>query len=274
MEARCTRVLPVPAAIGDHPRVTTLVVATSEGVSLRQDIAGAGSRLAAGLLDGIILGIGYAAVVVATLIPVAFDASGLSGFVLGALLGGAILAVLSYHVLFHALGSGQTPGKRALGIRVLSADGHPPSLLQILLRALLWPIDVFLTVPVPLGLILIAATDKHQRLGDLVAGTLLVRAPAADRRLEPFPGQTWSEMRMRTLPLTPGSAAHLTAQDREMLRDLLTRAELSDERRRTLYIAAAKHYSERLGLGRFADARIVLKELYLFARESAQEKGL
>src|SRR5262249_37285225 len=148
-----------------------------EGVDLRQDIAGAGSRFAAGLLDLIVLGLGYFVVVLAVLLPAAFDPTGLSRFVLGVLAGGAVLLVLGYHVLFHALGSGQAPGKRALGIRVLSADGHPPTLLQVVLRALLWPIDVLLLVPIPVGLIVIATTAMHQRLGDLFAGTLVVRAP-------------------------------------------------------------------------------------------------
>jgi hypothetical protein len=71
------------------------------------------------------------------------------------------------------------------------------------------------------------------------------------------------------LALTPGAAAHLTTEDRALLRDLLLRTDLSEERRRTLFVAAAKHYAARLGLGPFTDARVVLLELYLFAREHA-----
>jgi uncharacterized RDD family membrane protein YckC len=249
--------------------MSTLVVATSEGVDLRQEIAGAGSRFAAGLLDLILLALGYFTVVLAVLIPVSFDPTGVSRFVAGLLLGGGVLAVLAYHVLFHALRDGQTPGKSALGIRVLSADGHPPTLLQLVLRALLWPIDVLLLVPLPVGLILIAATTRHQRFGDLFAGTLVVRAASDRRAPEPYAGRTWSSLPVRSLALTPGAAAHLSAEDRAILRDLLTRTDLSQEQKRRLFVSAAKHYSQRLGLGPFTDARIVLGELYLFAREHA-----
>lgn len=249
--------------------MTTLLVATSEGVPLRLDVAGAGARLLAGMFDAAILAIGYLLVLIALLIPVSFDPSGLSGFVLGLLVGGAPLVLIGYHAIFHAFLGGQTPGKRALGIAVTSADGQPATNLQLVLRALLMPIDVFFTIPVPVGLIAIAATGKHQRLGDLVAGTLLVRMRSASAGEEPFTEMTWSGLQVKTLPLTPGAAAHLAAEDREVLRELLTRSELTDGARRALFILAAKTYSARLGLGPFEDARVVIPELYLYAREAA-----
>jgi uncharacterized RDD family membrane protein YckC len=248
--------------------MTTLLVPTSEGVELRHEIAGAGSRFAAGVLDGLILVGSYLALVILVLIPVAFDPTRFSGFVLGLLAGGGLLAVLAYHMLFHALRGGQTPGKRALGIRVLSADGMPPSVMQIVLRALLWPVDVLLAVPAPIGLILVAATSKHQRLGDLVAGTLVVRAPERIGA-EPFSGRTWTNLAEKKLALSLGAAARLSPEDREFLRDLIQRADLDPSRKRKLFVDAAKQYSERLGLGPFEDARTVIYELYLFAREHA-----
>ena len=249
--------------------MTTLLVETSEGVPLRLDVAGAGSRFLAGLLDVSILLIGYLLLWLAVLIPVSFDATGLSMFLVGVLLGGALLLLPAYHLFFHLLFAGQTPGKRVFGIRVASADGQPATKIQLVLRALLMLIDVFLTIPVPVGLLAIAATEKHQRLGDIVAGTLLVRVSSSKAALEPFPDRTWSGLKVKTLPLTPGTAAHLAPEDRELLRELLTRTELTDRARRQLFISAAKAYSARLGLGTFEDARELIPELYLFAREAA-----
>jgi uncharacterized RDD family membrane protein YckC len=252
--------------------VSELIVPTSEGVDLRHHIAGAGSRFAAGLLDGLILLAGYIALFLAALLPVQFDPTRISGFVVGLIAGGWLLGLIGYHVGFHALSRGQTPGKRALGIRVLSADGLPPKTMQLVLRALLWPIDVLLFVPISIGLIVIAATGRHQRLGDLVAGTLVVRAPERGGA-EPFGGRTWTDLQEKKLALTPGAAGRLGPEDRAFLRDLILRAELDPERRRGLFVAAAKHYSERLGLGPFDDARTVVFELYLFAREHAASGG-
>ncbi len=247
--------------------MSTLLVDTSEGVVLRHDIAGAGSRLAAGLADGVFLALGYLFVLLTTLLVSSFDLSGVSGFVAGLLIGGSVLVAIGYHVLFHWLWSGQTPGKRWVGLAVMSADGYPASPFQILLRGLVWPIDVLLTLPAPIGLYAIAVTEKHQRFGDLVAGTLVVRLPRELDGLEPWPNETWSALPARVLPLTPGMGARLDAQDLALLRALLTRTELDPDERRRLFVETARAYAQRLELGGFDDARIVLREVYLFARE-------
>jgi uncharacterized RDD family membrane protein YckC len=252
--------------------VTTLIVATSEGVSLRQEIAGAGSRFVAGLLDGVLVGAGYLVLVLAVLIAMRFDGGSVSGFLIGALSSGSLLVVIAYHLLFHALSHGQTPGKRAMGLRVMSADGHPATLFQLVVRALVWPIDVLLPVPLPIGLTLIAATERHQRLGDLAANTLVVRLREARARPEPWPGELYSRSGPQRIAIQPGMLARLSGEDLAFLRELLTREDLSPEQRRELYVQAARDYSARLGLGAFEDAREVLKELYLFLREALSAK--
>jgi hypothetical protein len=193
--------------------------------------------------------------------------------VAGIFVGGVILVALGYQFLFHALRHGQTPGKSVLGIRVMSADGYPPSALALVLRTLVWPLDVLLFVPAPLGLIVIAATPKHQRLGDLAAGTLVVRAPRSEVMSEPWPDQSWSALPLRKLALTHGLAARLSAHDIELMRQVIVRGDLDPEERRKLFVDTARHYATVLELGSFEDAREVLKELYLFARENARTKA-
>jgi uncharacterized RDD family membrane protein YckC len=254
--------------------MATLLVPTAEGVALRFEIAGAGSRLAAGIVDGVILGTAVSIVGLALMIAMSFDSSGISGFVGGIFFGGVLLTVLAYHILFHVLSAGQTPGKRWVGIRVMSADGYPPSTLAIVLRALVWPLDVLVPVPAPLGLILIAATPKHQRLGDLAAGTLVMRVARSESAAEPFPRELWSTLPVRTLSLTPGLAARLGAHDLEFLRRLLTRTDLEAEERRRLFVDTARQYSDRLELGPFEDARVVLNEIYLFGREMSKTRAV
>jgi hypothetical protein len=80
-------------------------------------------------------------------------------------------------------------------------------------------------------------------------------------------------LKLRTLPLAPGLAARLSARDLELLRELVTRTDLEPEERRKLFVDAARYYTELLELGSFDDARIVLRELYLFARETMQAKS-
>lgn len=245
----------------------TLVVETTEGVEIRLDLAGAGSRFGAGLLDLIILAIGSLLLLFALMLLASGDPSGFSGFLIGLYAGGVALLAIGYHVAFHLLDKGSTPGKRMFGIRVVATDGRPATAFQILVRALIQPIDVLLMLPVSIGLILIAVTARSQRLGDLAAGTMVVRTVVHPYVEDPFPGETWTGMPFKTLPLTPGLAARLSPDERAFLRTLVTRQGLIGEKRRGLFVQAALAYSEKLGSGPFTDARDVLKELYLFLRE-------
>lgn len=247
--------------------VTTLVVETSEGVRIRLDLAGAGSRFTAGILDFIILALASFFVFGALALIASIDPSGASAFLLGLMIGGLVLVVMGYHILFHAFGRGATPGKRALGIRVVTTEGQPPNAFQLLVRALLQPVDVLVMVPVSIGLIVIASTPRNQRIGDLVAGTMVVRGVVHPFVEDPFPGEKWSTLTLRTLPLTPGIVARLSPDERSFLRALVTRKDLIAGERRALFVETARHLTVKLDLGPFDDARDVLKELYLFVRE-------
>jgi len=77
-------------------------------------------------------------------------------------------------LLFELKWRGQTPGKRLLGMRVISVDGSVPSAGQLLLRNILRLID-FLPFGYLLGLVAMFISLRGQRLGDLVGGTLVVR---------------------------------------------------------------------------------------------------
>ena len=251
--------------------MATLTVQTPEGLTLRVEIAGAGSRFGAALLDGLLFALGYVTLAMLLLIIAQADVSGTSRVLLGVLAVGLLLSMMIYLLLFHVLWNGQTPGKRAFGLRVSGADGYPPTTLQHVLRMLLWPIDVLLPLPVPfgiLGIVVICLTERRQRIGDLVAGTLVLRERPPPDRTEPFSDLSYSTLERRTLALDPGMAARFDAADLELLRDLWTRKGISHEERRRLFITTARDYSKRLGLSEFDDARVVLKELFLFLREA------
>lgn len=83
------------------------------------------------------------------------------------------LPVLFYHLTFETLMHGQTPGKFIVKIRVTHIDGSTPNFLSYFLRWILLPIDL---LPYGgIGALFILFTKKHQRLGDLAAGTTVVR---------------------------------------------------------------------------------------------------
>lgn len=151
-------------------------VATPEGVTLDAALAGLGSRLAAGVIDQVLRTLVLLALVV--LMGLAGDAADVSGgFAVAALLVAVFLVQFAYDVLFETLASGRTPGKRWTGLRVVMLGGGPVGFVASALRNLLRIVDAlpgFYLV----GMLAILFTRNNQRLGDLAAGTIVVR----DRR--------------------------------------------------------------------------------------------
>lgn len=88
----------------------------------------------------------------------------------------AVFAIqVGYFIAFETLWQGQTPGKRLLNIRVVCDDGRPVGLPQAMLRSLLRPFDDLLY----LGAFFVAFGQREKRLGDWVAGTLVVQEERA-----------------------------------------------------------------------------------------------
>src|SRR5919204_560075 len=86
----------------------------------------------------------------------------------------SLLVVAGYDIFVEVLNGGRTPGKMLNGLRVVRVEGHPVGFLTSAIRNVLRPID-FLPGAYLLGAVLILATRKNQRVGDIAAGTLVVR---------------------------------------------------------------------------------------------------
>jgi uncharacterized RDD family membrane protein YckC len=151
-----------------------LAIATPEGVEIELTLAGLGSRFIAAVPDFALQ------VVPMTIAWIVLDptenATGAALFVLI-----EFAVQLFYHVLFEVLGGGRSPGKRWTGLRVVRTGGRPVTFVRSMLRNVLRIIDLlpgFYLV----GMLAIFITNHNQRLGDLVAGTLVVRDRHGDRR--------------------------------------------------------------------------------------------
>jgi len=156
-----------------------------------------------------------------------------------------------YFTLFEAFWNGRTPGKRVARIRVIQKSGRAIGLFESMARNLVRFVDQFPGF-YPVGVIAIFATRQHQRLGDLAAGTLVVR----DREPEsPLWGQSGSrtftaeifaprvpipEPQMAlTLPLA--GIAKLSASDLQVLEGFFAR-------RLDMSLATRQALAERIGL--------------------------
>ena len=147
-------------------------IATPEGVELELVLAGLASRFIAELFDALILG----AVLVAMVVVAALAGGGAGALILVVVLGGFLLITVAYHVAFEVLAGGRTPGKRWAGLRVVLEGGGPVDLRASLVRNLIRLIEGVALLYVP-AVVAVLATRRNQRLGDLAAGTLVIREP-------------------------------------------------------------------------------------------------
>lgn len=160
------------------------VSATPEGVSLSVVLAGLGSRFVAYLIDFLIQIVVFIAFV---LIVRTADSGGgeTSKLVIsGAVALFAFLDFFGYFVVCEMLMSGRSIGKRANGLRVVRADGGPVGFWASAVRNAMRLIDMLPYPACLVGSVMILATTRNQRLGDLAGGTVVIRErTAADKIL-------------------------------------------------------------------------------------------
>jgi uncharacterized RDD family membrane protein YckC len=138
-------------------------------------LADLGSRIVAGLIDYIILGIIAAVLVFVGLAPFMAAPSWMMwGLGWGWFGGIFFLLWLIYFTYFEGT-SGQTFGKKFAHVRVIKENGSSCDFGSALVRSILRIIDHLPAIYI-LGIILIAATEKKQRLGDMLAKTIVVKA--------------------------------------------------------------------------------------------------
>jgi uncharacterized RDD family membrane protein YckC len=145
-----------------------VTIATPEGVTLELVLAGVGSRFVARLLDTLI----QALLIIALAAGVALTSS--PGVVRAVARVMMFLVLFGYDVPFEVLNRGRTIGKVAAGIRVVGTLGEPVGFFTSCIRNIMRIVD-FLPVVYVAGVVSMVATPRDQRLGDLAAGTIVVR---------------------------------------------------------------------------------------------------
>jgi uncharacterized RDD family membrane protein YckC len=142
-------------------------ISTPEGVQLALPLAGIGSRFMALLIDLLIGAVVMTIAIVGTLAAV----GGVAAEIVATC--AFLLIVVVYNVVFEVFGGGRTIGKRAARLRVVSDDGAQVGLRASLIRNVIRILELsLLYIP---ALVSVLATRNNQRLGDLAAGTLVVR---------------------------------------------------------------------------------------------------
>src|SRR5579859_4190564 len=230
-------------------------VLTPERVSLQYDIAGIGSRGAAALVDTalqvvaltVLIFAGTAAYILTnSSFGGGFGARGATGaaaLLLGLYALATLLVTAGYFMLFEILWSGQTPGKRVVGVRVIRENGYPIRPVDAVIRNLVRVVD-WLPFIYGIGVLTMLLNKRSRRLGDFASGTIVVREGSRGPGLMPL---TPDQGEARDRGETPGYA--LSNSDATLLRDfLLRRTAMHPRARADLARRLATSLAQRYGL--------------------------
>ncbi len=219
-----------------------LSIETPELVGIELPLAGIGSRCVALLVDSVVQGFTLAVFVVLILLLVAALPRGSSTqhvarsgdpakWAIAVVILIPFLLQWGYFTLFEAFWHGQTPGKRLLHLRVIQQSGRSIGLFESMGRNLIRIIDM-----VPgfylVGALCIFTTRRQQRLGDMVAGTLVVHSVPAQTPLLPAGTRTFTAAvfdrplrpaASKTLDLPADAVARLSRADLQLIENFLVR---------------------------------------------------
>lgn len=155
----------------------TVKVNTSQHIDIDYPVAGLGERVAAYFIDAAIFVAIYFLVIFGSIFG-SFSGLGEKSIFI------AIVVYLTCYVFYdlvcEVLFNGQSIGKKLMKIKVVSLDGAQPSTGQYFIRWIFRIIDFTLTANL-LGFLCVAVSEKKQRIGDIVAGTTLIKTQPATK---------------------------------------------------------------------------------------------
>src|SRR5438270_6227608 len=159
----------------------TLIIETPERVPLHFALASIGNRFLACAFDHalqmLMIGLLYIVLINAAN---GLNFSDMSKWAIVLLIIAVFIIWTSYFVLFEWMWNGQTPGKRWLKLRVIREDGRPVTFWEAAVRNLLRTADMMPAPFYSIGLISVFVSLSDQRIGDMVAGTVVVREREAE----------------------------------------------------------------------------------------------
>ncbi|MCL6539859.1 MAG: RDD family protein [Roseiflexus sp.] len=252
-------------------QINDYIVETPEQIELAYDVAGIGSRFLAAIIDSTLIILAE----VALFLAIAQVASILQfadsvWLAIRATLGFVI--VWGYYIAFELTWNGQSPGKRLIGLRVVTEGGRPITVLGSIIRNLIRIID-FLPLFYGIGVIAMFIDGRARRLGDLAASTLVVRE-RTDVTLESLVAGV-----APNLPLLSGDTADridvslLTPDDYVLLCDFLDqRRDLAPPVRRQLAMQLGEGLQARLDLPPDDPERLVERVVHAYWRQRRPEE--
>ena len=162
-----------------------LIIETPERVPLHFALASIGNRFLACAIDHTLQALAIVLMFIAFVVMANYSSFGeqltsAPKWVKAVLILVVFLIISSYFAFFEWIWNGQTPGKRLLKLRVIREDGRPVTFWEAAVRNLLRTFDMMPAPFYSIGLISVFMSLSDQRVGDMVAGTVVVREREAE----------------------------------------------------------------------------------------------
>jgi len=238
----------------------TLDVRTPESIAFSYELAGLGSRFLALMIDQAIQILTLVAIFAGLILagtrinaanhgsPPVVDKVAMS-IAWATIILIVFVVLFGYFIIFEAAWNGQTPGKKVLGLRVVRDGGYPmdfgASLIRNLIRVGEWILGYYILAAISMVL-----SPENKRLGDLAAGTIVVRDARLAKPLD----------LARNDEPAYASTAYLSGDERAIVKRFLERRDaLSPERRRELAAQLAARVRNRVpeDLARLSDEQLI-----------------
>ncbi|NSW57882.1 MAG: RDD family protein [Armatimonadetes bacterium] len=245
---------------------------TPERVELEFELAGIGSRFLAAVIDSLLQFLILVALALALgasrwVFTGNLDSIGLSALLVFM---SSMLVVVIYYVAFEMAWAGQSPGKRLAGLVVVTDQGGPLSFTQSLVRNILRLVDI-LPILYMTGFFSILVTRQCKRLGDMAAGTLVIKVrtfePAGDESAdEPAPDAPRYSHPVGLVARAMPGVASLSPREREtVVRFTQRRFELDEASRRDVAERIAEGLRQKfpaLSIQEVPDAEVFIQIVY------------
>ncbi len=236
-------------------------IVTAQNVVLKIELANIGDRFLASIIDFLIK---FGITMIAGAIAGEFNDTFVS-FLVGVLM---VITWIFYSLVFEQFMDGQTPGKRSRKIKVARLDGAPLTFGSLLLR---WTLRIADFYAACIGLWMIVGTEKHQRLGDMAAGTILV----STRQRVTLDDTFYNETGAGYVP-TYREAERLTSREAEIIQEVFMEYRQNDKYE--LVTLAANKVKELLQVHTYKDDLTFLKTVlmdynHLGAHETRPSEG-
>ncbi len=247
---------------------STLDIETPENIQIHYALAGPGTRMAAYVLDFIFLSVFLGALfLVMALIGEEVRWLGRRLELVTLYMVSIVYGLSGYFIFLEWLLNGQTPGKRMLGIRVRLLDGTPVPLSATIARNIFRFADCAFPFQYAAGCLCLVFTEKTQRVGDLVAGTMVIK----ESKSAPAPKFRWRKINTK---VNTGSIPILDREAFDFFMDYIEiHTQISQRKRSTLSMKILIPILEKTDLSLEPELKRLVDELAELPSEKKFQKA-